>query len=133
LINVGHRCAVLKVYGACMHTHKARADKFSRPRTLYHTSCMDTLERKLQPSAINLAIFFAGFKWVFCYRQLGKERLTFEVFKVLIMKNAVFLDVTPCGSCKNRRFGGTYGLHHQRETNRRSPNNVFYAACDAFL
>jgi hypothetical protein len=22
------------------------------------------------------------------------------------MKNAVFLDVTPCGSCKNRRFGG---------------------------
>jgi hypothetical protein len=23
------------------------------------------------------------------------------------VKNAVFWDVTPCGSCKNRRFGGT--------------------------
>jgi hypothetical protein len=28
------------------------------------------------------------------------------------MKNAVFWGVTPCGCCKNRRFGGTY-LHHQ--------------------
>jgi hypothetical protein len=27
------------------------------------------------------------------------------------MKNAVFLDVAPCRSCVNRRFGGTYGLH----------------------
>jgi hypothetical protein len=25
----------------------------------------------------------------------------------VILKNAVFWDVTPCGSCKNRRFGGT--------------------------
>jgi hypothetical protein len=32
------------------------------------------------------------------------------------MKNAVFWDVTPCGSCKNRRFGGTYRLHHQDDT-----------------
>jgi hypothetical protein len=23
-----------------------------------------------------------------------------------MMKNGVFWDVTPCGSCKNRRFGG---------------------------
>jgi hypothetical protein len=23
------------------------------------------------------------------------------------LKNGVFWDVTPCGSCKNRRFGGT--------------------------
>jgi hypothetical protein len=29
------------------------------------------------------------------------------------MKNAAFWDLTPCGSCKNRRFGGTYCLHHQ--------------------
>jgi hypothetical protein len=31
------------------------------------------------------------------------------------MKNAVFWDVTPCGSCKNKRFGGTYRLHHHGE------------------
>jgi hypothetical protein len=27
-------------------------------------------------------------------------------------KNAVFWDVTPSGSCKNRPFGGTYRPHH---------------------
>jgi hypothetical protein len=29
------------------------------------------------------------------------------VFTAVTMKNGVFWDVTPCGSCKNRRFGGT--------------------------
>jgi hypothetical protein len=31
----------------------------------------------------------------------------FEVFTAVTMKNGAFWDVTPCGSCKNRRFGGT--------------------------
>jgi hypothetical protein len=31
----------------------------------------------------------------------------FEVSTAVTMKNGVFWDVTPCGSCKNRRFGGT--------------------------
>jgi hypothetical protein len=31
------------------------------------------------------------------------------------MKNAVILDVTPCGCCKNRHFGRTHRLHHQVE------------------
>jgi cytidine deaminase len=30
-----------------------------------------------------------------------------EVFTAVTMKNGVFWDVTPCGSCKNRRFEGT--------------------------
>jgi hypothetical protein len=33
------------------------------------------------------------------------------------MKNGVFWVVTPCGSCKNRRFGGTWRLHHQGDKN----------------
>jgi hypothetical protein len=33
------------------------------------------------------------------------------------MKNSVFWDVTPRGSCKKRRFGGTYRLHHQGDKN----------------
>jgi hypothetical protein len=37
---------------------------------------------------------------------LNKD-VTFEVFTAVTMKNCVFWDVTPCGSCKNRRFGGT--------------------------
>jgi hypothetical protein len=31
-----------------------------------------------------------------------------EVFTAVTKKNALFWFVTPCGSCKNRRFGGTY-------------------------
>jgi hypothetical protein len=30
-----------------------------------------------------------------------------EVFTAVTMKNGVFWDVTPCGSCKNRCFEGT--------------------------
>jgi hypothetical protein len=33
--------------------------------------------------------------------------IRFEVFMAVTMKNGVFWDVTLCGSCKNRRFGGT--------------------------
>jgi hypothetical protein len=29
------------------------------------------------------------------------------------MITAVFWNVTPCGSCKNQHFGGTYHVHHQ--------------------
>jgi hypothetical protein len=38
------------------------------------------------------------------------------------MKNGIFWDVTLCGSCKNRRFGGTYRLQHQGDKNRCSRN-----------
>jgi hypothetical protein len=47
-----------------------------------------------------------------CFRS-GKANIhnvRFEVFGAVTMKNGVFLDVTPCDSCKNRRFGGTYRL-----------------------
>jgi hypothetical protein len=30
----------------------------------------------------------------------------FEVITAVTMKNGVLCDVAPCGSCKNRRFGG---------------------------
>jgi hypothetical protein len=41
--------------------------------------------------------------------ELNHHRLLvrFEVFTAVAMINGVFWDVTPCGSCKNRRFGGT--------------------------
>jgi hypothetical protein len=34
------------------------------------------------------------------------------------LKNGVFWVVTPCGSCKNRSFGGTWLLLHQGDKNR---------------
>jgi hypothetical protein len=40
------------------------------------------------------------------------------------MKNVVFWDVTSCGSCTNRRFGGRYRLYHD-DKNRRARNNSY--------
>jgi hypothetical protein len=37
----------------------------------------------------------------------GVLHVRFEVFTAVTMKNGVLWDVTSCGSCKNRRFGGT--------------------------
>jgi hypothetical protein len=48
----------------------------------------------------------------------------FEVFTAVTMKNGVFWVVTPCGSCKHRRFGGTWRLLHQGDKNRRTRNNT---------
>jgi hypothetical protein len=42
---------------------------------------------------------------VYGTKQLTLERT--EVVTAVTMKNGVFWDVTSCGSCKNRRFGGT--------------------------
>jgi hypothetical protein len=36
------------------------------------------------------------------------------------MNNVVTRDVTPCGFCKNRRFGGTYRLLYQGYKNQRT-------------
>jgi hypothetical protein len=36
----------------------------------------------------------------------------------VFVKYAVFWDVTPCGSCENRRFEGRCRLHHQGENNK---------------
>jgi hypothetical protein len=39
-------------------------------------------------------------------------------------KNIVVLDVSPCGSCKNRRIGGACRLHYQDDNNRRPGSSV---------
>jgi hypothetical protein len=40
------------------------------------------------------------------------------------LKKGVFWDVTPCGSYKNRRFGGSWRLLHQGDKNRWTRNNT---------
>jgi hypothetical protein len=44
----------------------------------------------------------------------------------LTMKNGFILDVKPCGSCNNRRFGGMYRLHHQGDISSRSVSFASY-------
>jgi hypothetical protein len=48
----------------------------------------------------------------------------FEVITAVTVRNSVFCDVTPCGSCKNRLFGGLYRLYYQGDSNRRTRNTV---------
>jgi hypothetical protein len=48
----------------------------------------------------------------------------FEVFMAVTMKNVVFWDVMPCGSCDNACLEGKYRLHHQGNKNRRARSNV---------
>jgi hypothetical protein len=43
---------------------------------------------------------------------------------IIIIKNGVFWDVTPWGSCKNRCLGGTWRLLHQGDKNRWTRNNA---------
>jgi hypothetical protein len=42
-----------------------------------------------------------------CQKQQNICYIRFEIFTVATKENAVFWDVTPCSSCKNRRFGRT--------------------------
>jgi hypothetical protein len=49
------------------------------------------------------------------------------------VKNGVFWDVTPCGSCKNRRFGGTWCLFHQGDKNWWIRNNASVALSSPIL
>jgi hypothetical protein len=42
----------------------------------------------------------------------SSDHVIFEVFTVVSINNVVFWDVTPCDSCKKRRFGGAYRIHH---------------------
>jgi hypothetical protein len=38
------------------------------------------------------------------------------------MENVIFWDMSPCGSCRNLRFRGTYRLYLQVESNQRTKN-----------
>jgi hypothetical protein len=45
------------------------------------------------------------------------------LLSLLLLKNTIFLNVMPCGSCRSRCFERTYRLHHQGK-NGQARNNV---------
>jgi hypothetical protein len=59
-----------------------------------------------------------------CLHGMVCNSVRFEIFTAMIMKNSVFWDVTPCGSCKNRCFGGTHHLRHQGDKNWQARKDV---------
>jgi hypothetical protein len=74
----------------------------------------------VDPSPLLLQPFIS----LLCHHWMLYSDVRFEVFTAVTMKNAVFWDVTPCGSCNNRRFGRTQHLHHPGDKNRRARKNV---------
>jgi hypothetical protein len=71
-------------------------------------------------------LLHTGFEFFCLKRSTYKITVArFEVFTAVTMKNALFWEVKARGSHKNRRFGGTYRLHHQGEKNRRTRNYVY--------
>jgi hypothetical protein len=63
------------------------------------------------------------------FRNVGSYKKTFvflrfEAFAVVTMKNSIFWDVTPCGSCRIRNLRGTYRIHRRGGKIHRARNNV---------
>jgi hypothetical protein len=54
----------------------------------------------------------------------SRDFVRLEVSTAVTMQNGVYWDVAPCGSCKNRRFGGTWRLLHEGDKNRWTRNKV---------
>jgi hypothetical protein len=77
------------------------------------------LPRLIEPSVLRvmspLVIVLPGLRPFLLLCAYAKV-VRFEVSTAGTMENAVFWNVTPCSSCKNRRFGGTYRHHHQSES-----------------
>jgi hypothetical protein len=53
----------------------------------------------------NYFVFRLG--WISVSGSLSVANTAVSSANVAVVKIGVFWDVTPCGSCKNRRFGGT--------------------------
>jgi hypothetical protein len=88
----------------------------------FHPNSYSSLKAKWSIRKSNLRKVVHGLIHIFHRPRYGF--LWFEVFMAMSMKNAVFWDVTTCGSCKNRRFGGMYRLHYQGKNTERSQNNI---------
>jgi hypothetical protein len=80
----------------------------------YATSCHHQVyDKKIKDSANLVLVFCVHMKVAVLWHEMSYaspdiyQNVRFEVFTAVTMKNGVFWDVTPCGSCKNRRFGGT--------------------------
>jgi hypothetical protein len=63
----------------------------------------------------------AKVSWMGRGADISIPSMNFQLTNVIkILKNTVFWDVVPRGSCKNWHYGGRYRLHHQGDKNRRA-------------
>jgi hypothetical protein len=94
-----------------------------RTRPSHHYSflpCLHIQHRYLNMTFVH--VYFTGSNLIFCYIIQMIFYALNQIMNTLCLKNAVFWNVTLCGSCKNRRFGGTERLHDQADRNRWNRN-----------
>jgi hypothetical protein len=83
--------------------------------------CYSEMVKYLETCILNIFTFKVGVLFETCVilevqpKDNNQVNVSSEVFTAVTMKNSVFWDVTPCGSCKNQCFEGTYRLCHQCE------------------
>jgi hypothetical protein len=70
-----------------------------------NTECSETVRRNVLCVMLLPIVCLFSFSQYLSLGMLVAGALSAET--EYIMKNGVFWDVTPCGSCKNRRFGGS--------------------------
>jgi hypothetical protein len=91
-------------------------EKPTTNRLSYSTAERSGLLLKVRRPMYNLCTTYVqrseqiSWAWTSWRPQASNDCVRFEVFTAVTMKNGVFWVVTPCGSCKNRRFGGTWRL-----------------------
>jgi hypothetical protein len=113
------------MYSACtdlcaVGQNPVRSRPFRRPRSGQKNSIKIILKKKCRN-------WFNSFGWG--WRPVNINNIRFEVFTAVTMKNGVFWVVTPCGSCKNRRFGGTWRLLHQVSISSQSTSVASCSLC----
>jgi hypothetical protein len=70
----------------------------------YEETSWMTKERYVAYIILHIITLLEDPTWKF---EIYFKYVRFEVFTAVTMKKGAFWDVTPCDSCKNRRFGGT--------------------------
>jgi hypothetical protein len=90
-VQVVFYCSILLLYARLVLVYLIRADHVVLSSYVYQ-QCQHTRTIQVCQTAQNTSVQIS---------------VRFEVFTTVTMKNGVFWDVTPCGSCKYRRFGGT--------------------------
>jgi hypothetical protein len=80
------------------------------------TRCGHTVQGRLllaPPSHNSSVSVYRGCRLAHLLASPVKKHRSQHVTDYSTVKNVVFWDITWCGPCKNRRFGGMHRLHHQ--------------------
>jgi hypothetical protein len=94
----GWHAPTLQFLGSWVQFRQFFSDRYGHSLPSCLSSLCKTIDHRKRFAARS-AMFWA---------ELDVFHVRFEVLRAVTTENAVFWDVTPCGSCKNRCFGGMY-------------------------